>query len=413
MPPPSRLGPLAEREFRLLFTGQLVSLLGSAVAPIALAFGVLDLTHSKSDLGFVLAANWAPQLVLILFGGVFADRLPRHLVMVGANAVSAAAQGAIAVLLLTGTAQLWHLIALQVVRGAAFSFFFPASQGLVPQTVSASRLQQANVLLGMSRNGTNIMGAAVGGALVAVSSPGWALAFDSATYLASAAVLALLHLPPRAATVETPNLLRELAEGWSEFASRRWLWTIVIAAAVGNMAWVGASGVYGPIVARLSLGGAAPWGAIVAAEAAGLLLGGVILLRYRPERPLFLSTAALLTTAIPLFFLASVRSTPVIAAGFLTSGIAFEFGNASWATVMQQHIPQEKLSRVFSYDALGSFVFIPLGLTVAGPVADALGLTHAIWLAAAIVAGSMLWALSVRDVRDLRRIQEPEPIAAS
>jgi predicted MFS family arabinose efflux permease len=412
-PPPSKLGPLAEREFRLLFTGQLISLLGTAVAPIALAFGVLDLTHSKSDLGFVLAANWAPQLVLILFGGVFADRLPRHLVMVGANAVSAAAQGAIAALLLTGTAQLWHLIALQVLRGAAFSFFFPASQGLVPQTVRASRLQQANVLLGMSRNGTTIMGAALGGALVSLSSPGWAIAFDATTYLASAAILALLRLPPRAASIETPNLLRELAEGWSEFVSRRWLWTIVIAAGIGNMAWVGASSVYGPIVARLSLGGAGPWGAIVAAEAAGLLIGGVILLRYRPQRPLLVGTAALATTAIPLFFLASVRSTPVIAAGFLISGIALEMFNASWFTVMQQHIPLEKLSRVTSYDALGSLVFIPVGLTVAGPVADALGLTHAIWLAAVICAGSILTALSVRDVRDLRRIQEPEPMAAS
>jgi predicted MFS family arabinose efflux permease len=249
--------------------------------------------------------------------------------------------------------------------------------------------------------------------LVSVSSPGWALAFDATTYLASAAILALLRLPPRAASIETPNLFRELAEGWSEFVSRRWLWTIVIAAGVGNMAWVGASSVYGPIVAKLSLGGAASWGAIVSAEAAGLLLGGVILLRYRPQRPLLVGTAALATTALPLFFLASVRSTPAIAAGFLTSGIALEFFNASWATVMQQHIPLEKLSRVTSYDALGSFVFIPLGLTVAGPVADALGLTHAIWLAAAICAGAMLTALSVRDVRDLRRIQELEPIAAS
>jgi len=410
---PPKLGPLAEREFRLLFTGQLVSLLGTAVAPIALAFGVLDLTHSKSDLGFVLAANWAPQLVLILFGGVFADRLPRHLVMVGANAVSAAAQGAIALLLLTGTAQLWHLIALQVLRGAAFSFFFPASQGLVPQTVSAGRLQQANVLLGMSRNGTSILGAGLGGVLVELTNPGWALAFDATTYLASAAVLGLLRLPPRAASVETPNLFRELAEGWSEFVARRWLWTIVVAAGFANMAWVGASSVYGPIVAKLSLGGAASWGAIVAAEGAGLLLGGVVLLRYRPKRPLLVGTAALLTTALPLLFLASVRSTPVIAAGFLVSGITLEMFNASWATVMQQHVPLEKLSRVTSYDALGSFVFIPLGLTAAGPVADLLGLTHAIWLAAAIIAASMVAAFSVRDVRELRRAQEPEPIAVS
>lgn len=377
-------------------------MLGSAVAPIALAFGVLDLTGSKSDLGFVLAANWVPQLVLILFGGVFADRLPRHLVMVGANAVSAAAQGAIAVLLLTGHAKLWHLIALQVLRGAAFSFFFPASQGLVPQTVPIGELQPANVLFSMTRNGTNIVGSALGGALVAVTSPGWALAFDGATYLVSALIFAGMRLPPRAASIEAPNMLRELAEGWSEFVSRRWLWAIVVAAGIGNMAWI-TGNVYGPLVARQSLGGAAPWGAIAACEAVGLLLGGVLLLRYRPDRPLFVGTAALAIGALPLLFLADWRWTPAIAAAFLLAGLSLEVFNTTWTTVLQEHIPLDKLSRVTSYDALGSFVFIPLGLTVAGPIADAIGLEHALWLAAAVVAGSMLSALSVRDVRELRR----------
>jgi len=407
----TRPGPLAEREFRILFTGQLVSMLGTAVAPIALAFGVLDLTGSESDLGFVLAANWVPQLVLILFGGVFADRLPRHLVMVGANAISAAAQGTIAALLLTGHARLWHLVALQVLRGAAFSFFFPASQGLVPQTVRTGQLQQANVLFSMTRNGTSILGAALGGGLVALTSPGWALAFDAATYLASAVVFGAMRLPPRAASVEAPNMLRELADGWSEFVSRRWLWTIVVAAGFGNMAWI-TGNVYGPLVARQSLGGAAPWGAIVACEGAGLLLGGVFLLRYRPRRPLLVGTAALATSALPLVFLASLRWTPAIAAAFLLSGLALEVFNTTWTTVLQEHVPIEKLSRVSSYDALGSFVFIPLGLSIAGPVADAIGLTHALWLAAAVTSGSMLSALSVREVRELRRRDEAAVPAA-
>ncbi|HYX89290.1 MAG TPA: MFS transporter [Gaiellaceae bacterium] len=403
-----RLGPLAEREFGLLFGGQLVSLLGTAVAPIALAFAVLDLTGSKTDLGLVLAANWAPQLALILFGGVFADRLPRHLVMVGSNVLSAAAQGTIAALLLTGTARLWHLIALQVLRGAAFSFFFPASQGLVPETVPAGVLQQANALLGMSRNATNVVGAAVGGVLVAAAGPGWALAFDAATYLASALVLGAMRLPGRARTVEAPNVFRELAEGWSEFVSRRWLWAIVAAAGIGNVAWMGASAVYGPLVAKQSLGGAAAWGAIVASEGAGLLLGGLILLRWRPQRPLFVGTAALTTGAIPLLFLANLRYTAAIAAGFLVAGFALELFNTSWATALQEHVPLEKLSRVSSYDALGSFVFIPLGLAIAGPIADAIGLTHALWLAAAVDLGSMLSVLAVREVRELRRL-EPVP----
>jgi predicted MFS family arabinose efflux permease len=345
-----------------------------------------------------------PQLVLILLGGVFADRLPRHLVMVGSNLLSALAQGGIALLLLTGHAELWHLIVLQVLRGAAFSFFFPASQGLVPETVNTSQLQPANVLLASSRNVTNIFGTALGGALVQLSSPGWALAFDAGSYLASAWILAAMRLPPRAAEVEAPNLLRELGEGWGEFVSRRWLWTIVVAAGFGNMAAVGATSVYGPVIARSDLGGAAAWGAITACEGAGLLLGGLILLRYRPQRLLLIGVSALTIWSLPILFLASYRVVAAIAAGFLISGLALELFNTSWTLALQQYIPLEKLSRVSAYDALGSFVFIPLGLTIAGPVADALGLTHSLWLAAAVVTGVSVCALSVREVRELRRV---------
>lgn len=363
---------------------------------------MLDLTGSKTDLGFVLAANAVPQVLLILFGGVFADRLPRHLVMVGSNLVSATAQGGIAVLLLTHHAQLWHLIALQVIRGVALSFFFPASQGLVPQTVRPGLLQQANALLGMTRNGTNILGAALGGAFVALAGAGWALAFDAGTYAASAAVLAAMRLP-RAEQVDTPNMLRELREGWTEFVSRTWLWTIVAAFSLSNMVWTGAVLVLGPLVAKEFLGGAAAWGAIVAAEGAGLLAGGLLLLRFRPQRPLFVGMSAFSFASLPLVLLASVRSTLVIALGFFVAGIAIELFSVAWATTLQQHVPLEKLSRVSAYDGLGSIVFIPFGLAIAGPVADAIGLKEALWLAAAVSTASALAALTVRDVRDLRR----------
>jgi MFS family permease len=409
------LGVLAEREFRLLFVGQLVSLLGTAVAPIALAFAVLDLTGSKSDLGFVLAAAWVPQLLLVLFGGVFADRLPRHLVMVGSNVLSAVAQAAIALLLLTHHAQLWHLLALQVVRGIATSFFFPASQGLVPETVPATQLQQANALLGLTRNATSIFGAALGGALVALASPGWAIAFDAATYMVSALVLAAMRLP-RAERIEAKGLLGELADGWSEFASRAWLWSIVVAAGFGNMAAVGASMVLGPLVAKESLGGAGAWGTIIACEGAGFLAGGLLLLRWRPGRPLLVGELALLVWALPLAFLATVHSTVAIAAAFFCAGAGLELFNVSWSTALQQHIPLAKLSRVSAYDALGSFVFIPIGLTIVGPIADAVGVDETLWLAAAIMVATTLAALAVRDVRELRRTDdaatatpEPEP----
>jgi MFS family permease len=380
------------------------------VAPIALAFAVLDLTGSKTDLGLVLTANWVPQLLLVLFGGVFADRLPRNLVMVGSNLLSGVAQGTIALLILTHHAELWQLIVLQVFRGISMAFFFPASQGLIPETVRPGLLQQANALLGMTKNGANILGAGLGGVLVATAGPGWALAFDGATYVASAAVLAFMRLH-RAHRRETPSVLHELGEGWSEFASRTWLWVVVAAAAVGNTVWMGATMVLGPIVAKQYLGGAASWGFIIASQGAGLLVGGLLLLRYRPQRLLLVGMGAFSVAALPIVFMASLRSTAVIAAGYFVAGVTLEIFSIMWATALQQYIPLDKLSRVSAYDALGSIVFIPLGLSLAGPVADAIGLTEALWLAAALATASTLAALCVRDVRDLRRRDEA-PIVA-
>jgi predicted MFS family arabinose efflux permease len=377
------------------------------VAPIALAFAVLDLTGSKTDLGLVLTAIWVPQLLLVLFGGVFADRLPRHLVMVGSNLLSGLAQGGIAVLLLTDHAQLWQLIVLQVFRGIAMAFFFPAVQGLIPETVSPGLLQQANALLGMTKNGANIFGAALGGVLVATAGPGWALGFDGATYLISAAILAAMRVK-RAERVETPSVWRELAEGWSEFSSRTWLWTVVASAAVGNTVWMGASLVLGPLVAKEYLGGAASWGIIMASQGAGLLAGGLLLLRFRPQRLLLVGMGAFSVAALPIFFLASLRSTPVIAAGYFIAGVSLEIFSILWAMAMQQNVPQDKLSRVSAYDALGSIVFVPLGLSLAGPVADAVGLTNALWGAGLLGTAATVSALGVRDVRELRRRDDDE-----
>jgi MFS family permease len=268
-------------------------------------------------------------------------------------------------------------------------------------------LQQVNALLGMTKNGTIIFGAALGGVLVATAGPGWALAFDGATYVVSAVVLAAMHLP-RANRLETPSVLRELKEGWGEFASRTWLWVIVACAAVGNMVWVGASQVLGPLVAKEYLGGAASWGLILACQGIGLVVGGLLMLRFKPRRPLFVGMGFFTVAALPIVFLAGLRSTPVIALGYFVAGVSLEIFSVAWATALQEHVPLEKLSRVSAYDALGSLVFVPIGLSLAGPVADAIGLTEALWLAAIIGTASTLIGLTVRDVRNLRR-RENEP----
>jgi len=200
--------PLHEREFRLLFAGRITSLFGSAIAPVALAFAVLDLTGSKTDLGLVLAAREIPLIVFLLAGGIWADRLPRNVVMVGANVFSALSQAAAAALLIAGSAEIWHLAALAAVNGGASAFFFPASAGVIPQTVPAGILQQANALLALAMNSAMIGGAAVAGFLVAAFGSGWALAIDAGTYLVGASFVALMRLPavrPDRARASSPS----------------------------------------------------------------------------------------------------------------------------------------------------------------------------------------------------------------
>jgi MFS family permease len=404
------LSPLGERDFRLLFLGRTVSLFGTAFAPIALAFAVLDIGGSATDLGLVVAASMLPQVVFLLVGGIWADRLPRHHVMVVSDSIAGAAQAAIAVLVLTGAAEVWHLVALQVVRGTATAFFFPAAQGIVPQTVSARLLQEANALLRLSRNGTQIFGAAAGGILVATIGSGWSLAFDAATYFGGAALLIALRIP-RDLTLADRHFFRELKEGWDAFRSRSWLWGIVLQFAFVNAASVGAWSVLGPIVADEELGGAAAWGFIVAAEAAGFVFGAAVTLRYRPSRMLLVATLGIFPCALPILLLAGPAPVVVIAAAAFVAGVGIEIFGVLWDVTMQQEISSEQLSRVYSYDALGSFVAIPLGAAVAGPVADTIGTAETLAASALVIVAATALVLLVDEVRSLRR-RAVEPASA-
>jgi MFS family permease len=398
----SRLGLLAERQFLLLFLGRTVSLFGSALAPVALAFGVLEIGGSASDLGLVVGATFLPQVVFLLVGGIWADRLPRHHVMVVSDLISGAAQGAIAVLLLTGSAEIWHLASLGLVRGVASSFFFPASQGIVPQVVDAARLQQANALLRLSRNGTQIGGTALAGLLVAGVGPGWALAIDAVTYFVGCALLLFLRIPS-SLTLPERHFLGELREGWDEFRSRTWLWAIVVQFAFVNACTVGAFAVLGPVVAEESLGGARAWGLILAAQSAGFVTGGLLTLHWKPSRPLLVATLGIFPMVPPLFLLAEPAPAVAIAAASFVAGFGIELFGVFWETVMQEQIPNEALARVSSYDALGSVVFIPLGAVIAGPIAALVGVAETLIGAGVIVVVATLAVLLVDDVRTLRR----------
>jgi MFS family permease len=397
-----RAGPLGQREFRFLFLGRTISFVGNAFANVALAFAVLDLTGSKADLGFVLAARAIPQVLFLLVGGIWADRLPRNRVMVFSNVVSGLSQGVIAVLLLTGEAEVWQLAALGAINGLSAAFFFPAATGIVPQTVPQRLLQPANAILRLGQNASWIGGAAFGGVVVAATSPGVGIAVDAASFFAAALFLSLIHLASTL-KMEASNFFAELREGWREFSARTWLWVIVLQFGFVNAVELGVQGVLGPAIAKDHLGGAAAWGLILTAESVGLIIGAMLLLRFRPHRLLLTATIGVLLTMPFLLGLAGPMPVVVLIALAALAGIGTETFGILWDTTMQQEIPQEKLSRVYSYDALGSWVLIPLALAVAGPIAELVGTRETIVGAVAISLTATLAVLLVHDVRTITR----------
>ena len=404
----TRLGPLREREFRLLFAGRTISMLGSAMAPVGLAFAALDLTGSTTDLGIVLASRSVATIILLLFGGVWADRLRRHVVMVSANVVSGATQAVVATLLLSGHARIWELAVLALVNGGSSAFFFPASSGIVPQTVPPELQQQANATLRLGLNGTNIIGAALGGLLVAASSPGWAIAVDAASYGIAAIAIAAMHLPP-GLRVQGSTVLRELRDGWTDFWSRGWLWAIVLQFGIVNAFESGAIGVLGPTVAKRHLGGAAAWGAVLTATSLGLILSGVTMIRWRPRRILFVATLAVFPMTLPLLALARPAPLAIVIVAAFIAGFSVEIFGVLWDTAMQQEIPQEKLSRLYSYDALGSWALMPTALAVLGPIAAGIGTGATLLACAALVVAATAPVLLSRDVRTLERRTSESP----
>jgi predicted MFS family arabinose efflux permease len=284
----------------------------------------------------------------------------------------------------------------------------------MPLVVESDQLQPANAFVRLALNGSNVVGAGVGGVLVAAAGPGYAIAFDAATYLLSAIVLARMTIGGVVAAAGE-SILRDLVEGWNEFRSREWLWVIVACASMGNLVAMASLNVLGPLIAKRDLGGAPAYGAIVAAQGAGLLVGGMLSLRWRPRRPLLVGTLGLLPTAVTIACYAGVRITAVIAAAAFFAGVGVEIFGVSWITALHEHIPPAVLSRVSSYDALGSFVFIPVGLVIAGPLADRFGVTETLWGLLAVGVLSVFAALASRDVRELERSparSEPPEAAA-
>src|SRR3984885_1052920 len=385
------------REFRLVFGAAAISLVGDGIIPVALAFAVLDLTGSATDLGIVLAAGTLSLVCSLLFGGVVADRAGRRKVMISADVTRMLGQATIGVLLVTGHASVLTLAASEAALGAATGFLNPASSGLMP-AVAGEYLQQANALRGMAMAAGNIGGPAIGGLLVVTVGPGPALLIDAATYATSALLLARMRGEPASRPAARQRFLVDLRDGFAELRSRTWAWSIIVAASVGNTVGV-AFPVLGALVAKRDLGGAGAWAAILVARALGLFVGGTILLRAEPRRPLLTALAASVAAALPLMMLALPAPLFIIALAAMLAGVGGVVFNTLWETTLQQQVPAHARSRVSSYDWFGSLALQPIGYALIGPLAAGVGVSSALVLCAVLDIAATVPLLAVHDIR--------------
>ncbi|NUT33273.1 MAG: MFS transporter [Hamadaea sp.] len=397
--PPCLPSPLWTREFRLYFTARAVSLLGDAMLPVALTVGMLEAGYGATGVGYAMAAWMGPAALLVLFGGVLADRFSPRRMMIGADAARLLAQVIFSVVFLTGATQLWQILVLQAINGAAAAMFQPGTAGMMP--LLTTDLQRGNATLRVAEAITTLAGPAVAGVLILVTGVAGVFAVDALTFAVSGLCLLLLRVVP-APTGDRGSTWRNLAEGWAEFRSRTWLWGVISIWAVYGLI------VFGPAVPLSAAvivagGGSTAFAVVTTAFGAGTIIGGLAGLRLRPVRPLAAGVVAMFGFAALPLSLAVELPLWVIAAGHLLAGAGFAFWGVMWSTTVQSQIPGEVLNRVYAYDVAGSIMFLPLGRAVAGPIAAQLGERQVLGGSGVIAILLCLLMLAVPAIRRLRR----------
>jgi MFS family permease len=402
--------PLHERRFRLLWLGRVSSSVGDAMTPVALTFAVLSLHGSATALGGVLASLTIARVVFTLAGGVVADRLSRRTIMLACDVVRAGIQAFIGAMLLTHHMTLSLLVACEALFGAASAFFAPAADGLLPQTVGEESLQGANALLGMSRNTLNVFGPALSGLIVAVAGSGWVFATDAVSFVASAAFLSRLDVnaPARA---PLRSFGTELREGLREVTARSWVRTPIVGFAITNLMFASFL-VLGPVVFVAHFPHPSKcWGLVSACGSVGAIVGAFASVKLAPRHPLYGAFVATTLVAVPIAALARPLPWEAIAVGWGFGMGAIALGNTWWETTLQRSIPEHVFSRVRSYDILVSFVFMPVGMVVLGPIADAVGFERTLLAAAVVTAVTNVAVAFTPAVRAVTAA--PAPAAAT
>ncbi|MGD0558245.1 MAG: MFS transporter [Streptosporangiaceae bacterium] len=403
----SRAGVLRERNFRRFYIGYSTSLLGTAMSPIAIAWAVLASGGGAADLGFVMTANVVPQVVLMAFAGAIADRFGRRRVMLSADVFRCLGRVALAGVLLAGHPALWLFIMLALLSGTGDAFFSPALGALTVEIAPADQLGDANAMYGLATSIARIGGPALSGIVVAFAGPAAVVALDAASFAVSAVALASLRFAAPGKSAGDGSLLRDMADGWTDFRSRTWLWTITVQFAFFNLITWSPWMVLGPVAGHDYLGGSGVWGAIMAAQGAGAVAGSLACLGRKPRRPLVVATIATICYALPDIPMALHAGALLVAPAAFMCGIGSVVSGTLQSTVLQQQIPRDRLARV---SALGTFPAYGIGITgyaIDGPLSTVVGAT-ALFAVGAVygVLGSLV-VLATPAIRAVRWRDEP------
>lgn len=394
--PPRQTPP--SNAFKWFFAGRVIDLAGSAMTTTAISLSVLEATGSPTDVGVVLAANVAPSLILLLVGGVVADRWQRGRILVATCSFSFLIQATMAAMFFAGRFHLATMAILATLNGMVAAFNSPALRGIIPELVDRQTLQQANASLATARNATRIIGPAVAGITVATIGGGYALSLDALSILLAAAIFT--KLPATTKPKATPALLANLKDGWSAFISLRWVWILSGSYALINLAHVGPWQVLAPTLVTQAHSPSF-WGVALSVRAAGELLASALMIRIKLPHPLATGLVLGAFSAAPFFVLAVSRSYPALLGAVVLAAFGVTIASLTYETTLQSHVPHDKLSRVASYDDLLVFATVPLSQALAGPTAKLFGAQPVLFSCAVALVLLHLLPLASKEVRTI------------
>jgi MFS family permease len=391
----------AVRNLRRLVISRFVSNLGNGLAPVAVAFGVLELPNGDGkSLSLVMATTSLTLVLFSLLGGIIGDRFPRAWIVGGADMLLAFLVIGNGIAYVTGNGSVILFTVVGFFSGVLNAIWYPAMSALTSDLAEPEILQDSNAATMLSGNIALILGTAVAGIIVATIGPGWAIIIDGVTFLiAGLLVYSMRADTPVAEREEVTSTLQDLKTGWREFSSRRWVFLVVLSFSFVVAMERAVYSVLGPLVADEQLGGPKPWSVILATWAIGSVVGVLFAGKVRPRFPIRVAIILQFPVFLWFFSLANTTNIAVIALFSFFVGIAFDFFYVLWVTTLQQHIPKESLSKVMSYDAFGSLALAPIGIAIAGPIAEALGTRSILNVFAFLFLFCMAAPLLSREVR--------------